>query len=135
MSTDIDGISPKSPAGNFFNPGSRWLGPLADFLQHLERRRWDELDADSIYEDYDIWYANHGDDLDEQGCLQLAAVVRQALNHGEATRWAMENGHPWRLNEHGNAVYHIGSPCALFSEQCVRHFAEFLENCGGFTVS
>ena len=135
MSTDINGLKPTNDLGNFFSPGTRWLNPLAKFLEDIEDERADRLETDPIYEDYRIWHANYGEILNDEGCLKLAKVVREALNNGRATRWAMEHGHPWKLNESGNAVYHIGNPCMLFSEQCVHHFAQFLENCGGFEVS
>lgn len=135
MSTDIDGINPKNEQGRFFCPGTRWLNPLAKFLEEIEYERADRLETEPVYDEYHIWYTNTGASLDEAGCLKLAAIVREALNKGQATRWALEHGHPWKLNDNGNTVYHIGSPCSLFSEQCVKHFAEFLEACGGFEVS
>lgn len=134
MATDIDGLKPKNDRGKFFCPGTRWLNPLSKFLEEVEDERAQRLDTDPVYQDYDLWYANNGDNLEEEGCLKLAAIVREALNTGRAARWAQANGHAWKVNDRGNMVYHMGSPCSLFSEECVLHFAEFLENCGGFEV-
>ena len=137
MSTDIDGLNPRTETekGRFFASGTRYMNPLAKFLEDTENQRACRLGTDLVYEDYDLWYANNGSALNDEDCLRLAKIVREALNTGQAAKWATENGHLWRLNQYGNAVYHIGSQCSLFSEECVAHFAEFLENCGGFEVS
>lgn len=126
MATDIDGLKPKNDRGRFFCPGSRWLNPLSKFLEEIEDERADLLGTDPVYEDYRIWHANTGDNLDEDGCLKLAGIIRENLNSGRAARWAQEHGHPYTANSQGNMVYHIGSPCNLFSEECVLHFAKFL---------
>lgn len=135
MATDIDGLKPRNSKGQFFCPGTRWLNPLAKFLEEIEEERTQRLDTAPVYEDYDLWYTNNGGNLDDEGCLKLAKIVREALNTGAAAHWAQKHGHPCMINDNGNTVYHIGSAHSLFSEQCVLHFAEFLENCGGFEVA
>ena len=135
MSTTIDGTNPKSETGRSFAPSIRHMNPLAKFLDDIEDERQNHQNAAAIYQDYNLWYCNQGAPLDENGCLQLAALVRQALNNGQAARWAEENGHASHLTSSGNVVYHIGGPCSLFSEQWLAHLAKFLETCGGFTVT
>ena len=113
----------------------RYLIPLAEFLEDLEKERYQSLATEPIYEDYDSWYSNTGDPLDEESCLKLAQIVRGAIEHGQVERWAQKNGRRSHLTAAGHDIYQIDHQLGPLTREYVADFAGFPEKCGGFTVS
>lgn len=77
MGMDVYGTKPRTETGGYFRNNVWWWHPLWDYCQTVAP----ELCAD-IY-----GHSNDGDGLDEEGSLELARILDQAIKSGHTAQY------------------------------------------------
>ena len=153
MGMDVIGRSPRSETGEYFRNNVWWWHPLWDYCCSV---------APSLLDDELAYYghSNDGAGLDSPGARELAAILNRELEFGRTRLYAdahtktlkaipdetcrMCEGTGRTARDDGSA--HDCHGCkgtgsrrptaawSAFSEENVREFAGFLEECGGFEI-
>lgn len=143
MGMDVYGKKPKNEKGKYFRNNVWWWHPLWDYIEYA----FPEIASKVVYA-----HTNDGDGLGARDAKLLALKLRNNLKNGKVAEYekeyhqAVEIGKVQHLQQkqkelkQGSSVEEDSSQeyywpeYYKFDEENVREFAEFLENCGGFSI-
>jgi len=147
MGFDVRGRKPTAPEGKYFHNNIWWWPPLWAYCLEV---------APDIAGKVTYAFSNDGDGLDEADALALAARLREELESGRTAEFERQymslktselcpvcagtgvvekgEGAIACLSCRGQGIKHPPAVDYPFSEENVRQFAKFLENCGGFEI-
>lgn len=143
MGMDVYGKKPKNEKGKYFRNNVWWWHPLWEYVEYA---------FPDIAEKVPYAHSNDGDGLNAKDSKLLALKLRKNLKDGKVAQYAKEREEIIKLgkieylhnrkqqamlegkNEEDLPKDFYWPEMYPFSEKNVVEFAEFLENCGGFSI-
>jgi hypothetical protein len=144
MGMDVHGKNPKNKKGEYFRNNIWWWHPLWEYITYA---------FPDIASKVPHAHSNDGDGLEAKDSKILALKLKKNLKNGKVAEYAKERDEIIRLGKieflqkqkqklmtEGKDVENLSEDnnywpeWYAFSEENVKEFAEFLENCGGFSI-